>query len=151
MLAALGISLPAFRIAGGTLLLLLSIEMVFAWQSGLWTTTSGEKEEASHRAVGHEDVAIFPLAVPLLAGPGAMASILLLAGKAGPDLLEKAALLGVLVAVLVATFVCLVAGSRILARIGVTGVNVLSRVFGVVLAALAMQYVIDGVKAVMSG
>ncbi len=149
LLSALGITLPAFRIAGGILLLLLAIEMVFARQSGLRTTTAGEEAEASHRAAAHEDVAVFPLAVPLLAGPGAMASIVLLAGQAGSGLVQKALLVGVLAAVLAATFLCLVAGSRILARIGVTGVNVLTRVFGIVLAALAVQYVIDGVKAVL--
>lgn len=151
LLSALGITLPAFRIAGGILLLLLAIEMVFARQSGLRTTTTGEEEEASHRAAAHEDVAIFPLAVPLLAGPGAMASILLLAGQAGPGLAQKALLVGVLCAVLAATFACLVGGSRILGRIGVTGINVLTRVFGIVLAALAVQYVIDGVKTVIAG
>jgi multiple antibiotic resistance protein len=151
LLSALGITLPAFRIAGGILLLLLAIEMVFARQSGLRTTTKGEEAEASHRAAAHEDVAIFPLAVPLLAGPGAMASILLLAGAAVADIFEKAVLIAVLFAILPVTFLCLVAGSRILARIGVTGINVLTRVFGIVLAALAVQYVIDGVKAVMSG
>lgn len=145
LLNGLGITLPAFRIAGGILLLLLSIEMVFARQSGLRTTTTGETEEASHRA----DVAIFPLAVPLLAGPGAMASILLLMGQAGPGVVSKAVVLVVLIAVLAATFAILAAGGRILGYIGVTGINVLTRVFGIVLAALAVQYMIDGVRAVV--
>lgn len=147
ILQGLGISLPAFRIGGGILLLLLAVEMVFARQSGLRATTSGEEEEAEHRL----DVAIFPLAVPLIAGPGAMASVLLMMGNAAGSLLHQAALVGVLAAVFVANFVTLVLGTRILARIGVTGVNVLTRLLGVVLTALAVQFIIDGAKAVFAG
>ena len=143
ILLGLGIGLPAFRIGGGILLLLLAIEMVFARQSGLRSTTSGEDEEAAHRL----DVAVFPLAVPLIAGPGALASILLLMGDAAGSLVQRAVLVAVLGAVFVANFATLVLGTRILARIGLTGINVLTRVFGVVLTALAVQFVIDGAKA----
>ncbi len=143
ILQGLGIGLPAFRIGGGILLLLLAIEMVFARQSGLRATTSGEDEEAAHRL----DVAVFPLAVPLIAGPGALASILLLMGDAAGSLVQRGVLVAVLGAVFVANFATLVLGTRILARIGVTGINVLTRVFGVVLTALAVQFVIDGAKA----
>jgi multiple antibiotic resistance protein len=143
ILQGLGIGLPAFRIGGGILLLLLAIEMVFARQSGLRATTSGEDEEAAHRL----DVAVFPLAVPLIAGPGALASILLLMGDAAESLVQRGVLVAVLAAVFVANFAALVLGTRILARIGVTGINVLTRVFGVVLTALAVQFVIDGAKA----
>lgn len=143
ILQGLGIGLPAFRIGGGILLLLLAIEMVFARQSGLRSTTSGEDEEAAHRL----DVAVFPLAVPLIAGPGALASILLLMGDAAGSLVQRAVLVAVLAAVFVANFATLVLGTRILARIGVTGINVLTRVFGVVLTALAVQFIIDGAKA----
>ena len=143
ILQGLGIGLPAFRIGGGILLLLLAIEMVFARQSGLRATTSGEDEEAAHRL----DVAVFPLAVPLIAGPGALASILLLMGDAAGSLVQRGVLVAVLAAVFVANFATLVLGTRILARIGVTGINVLTRVFGVVLTALAVQFVIDGAKA----
>ena len=107
-------------------------------------TTTGEEEEAAHPL----DVAVFPLAVPLIAGPGAMASVLLLVGSAGSPA-HKAALLAVLAAVTAANFAVLVLGTRILARIGVTGINVLTRVFGVVLTALAVQFVIDGAMAVL--
>ena len=143
ILEGLGIGLPAFRIGGGILLLLLAIEMVFARQSGLRSTTSGEDEEAAHRL----DVAVFPLAVPLIAGPGALASILLLMGDAAGSLVQRGVLVAVLGAVFVANFATLVLGTRILARIGVTGINVLTRVFGVVLTALAVQFIIDGAKA----
>ena len=146
LLRALGITLPAFRIAGGILLLLLAIEMVFARQSGLRTTTSGEAEEAAHSP----DVAVFPLAVPLLAGPGALASMLLLMGEAGTAIAHQAVVLISLFGVLAATFAILVLGGQILARVGVTGVNVLTRIFGIVLSALAVQYIIDGVQQTLA-
>ena len=137
-LKALGISLPAFKIAGGILLLLLAVEMVFARHSGLRTTTTGEVEEATHRS----DVAVFPLAIPLIAGPGAMASILLLVSQAGSDMSGKAAML----AALALNLGVLLVGAKILGRVGVTGVNVLTRIFGVVLSALAVQFIIDGAR-----
>jgi multiple antibiotic resistance protein len=139
---ALGISLPAFRIAGGILLLLLSIEMVFARHSGLRTTTAGEEEEATHRP----DVAVFPLAVPLIAGPGALASMLLLMAQAGGTPWGRIAVVAAMLAALGFAFAVLVAGARVLERVGVTGINVLTRIFGVVLSALAVQFVIDGAR-----
>lgn len=140
----LGISLPAFRIAGGILLLLLSIEMVFARHSGLRTTTSGEEEEAAHRP----DVAVFPLAVPLIAGPGALASMLLLMSQSGGSALGRLVVVAAMLAALAITFVVLVVGARVLERVGVTGINVLTRIFGVVLSALAVQFIIDGAREV---
>jgi len=141
-LKALGISLPAFKIAGGILLLLLAVEMVFARHSGLRTTTTGEVEEATHRS----DVAVFPLAIPLIAGPGAMASILLLVSQAGSDMSGKAAVIAAMLAALALNLGVLLVGAKILGRVGVTGVNVLTRIFGVVLSALAVQFIIDGAR-----
>lgn len=141
-LKALGISLSAFKIAGGILLLLLAVEMVFARHSGLRTTTSGEEEEAAHRA----DVAVFPLAIPLIAGPGAMASMLLLMSQAGGNLAGKAAVIGAMLAALILNFAILLVGARIIGRVGLTGVNVLTRIFGVVLSALAVQFIVDGTR-----
>ncbi|MGB0631815.1 MAG: MarC family protein [Alphaproteobacteria bacterium] len=143
-LKMMGISLPAFRIAGGILLLLLAVEMVFARHSGLRVTTSDEEAEAAQR----NDVAVFPLAVPLIAGPGAMASMLLLMGQATSDIFRIVIVLAVMILVLALNFCILVIGARILGRVGVTGVNVLTRIFGVVLAALAVQFIIDGVREV---
>lgn len=145
-LKALGITLPAFRIAGGILLLLLAVEMVFARHSGLRTTTSSEEKEA----VSRHDVAVFPLAIPLIAGPGAITSMLLMMGGTATELLQKTVVIGVLATVLVLNFAVLVFGAQILARVGLTGVNVLTRIFGIVLTALAVQFIIDGLREVLT-
>ena len=146
LLHLLGIGLPAFRIAGGILLLLLSVEMVMAKHSGLRATTSDEEAEGSHRA----DITVFPLAIPLIAGPGAMTSIVLLMGRA-PDLPGKAMILGILVAVLVLMLICLLLTGPVMKLLGVTGINVISRVAGIILAALAVQFIVDGIQAAWPG
>jgi len=145
LLEALGIGLPAFRTAGGVLLLLLSIEMVMVRQSGLRATTDSEKEESGHRA----DVSVFPLAIPLIAGPGAMTSIVLLMGEARGDLARQAGVLGELALVLALSLGCLLGAGRLMKVLGITGVNVVTRVAGILLAALALQFMIDGVLAVV--
>ncbi|MFN4090829.1 MAG: MarC family protein [Alphaproteobacteria bacterium] len=147
LLRALGIGLPAFRIAGGALLFLLAIDMVFARRTGLRATTPGEEAEAAER----EDVAVFPLAIPLLAGPGAITSVLLLAGggpAGGPEaMMHLGVVVGVLLAVMIASLVCLLAADLLARGLGETGVNVVSRLLGLLLAALAVQFVADGVMA----
>ncbi|HUC51119.1 MAG TPA: MarC family protein [Xanthobacteraceae bacterium] len=146
LLLLFGISLAAFRIAGGLLLFWIAAEMVF----GVRSRHEGEAaEQAMEERV--RNVAAFPLAIPLLAGPGAIAATVLLAGRAGNDW----TLLGVLVGIeaLVAAF-CLITfilAQRISGLLGVTGNIVLSRLLGVLLAALAVQYVVDGIRAVMAG
>ena len=147
LLAALGVSLAAFRIAGGALLFLVAIDMVFARQSGLRSTTWSEDAEAHQRA----DVSVFPLAIPLIAGPGAIASVMLLMGEAAGSLLAQAAVLAVLALVLLVTYLCLRAAGQVVRLLGITGTNVVGRVLGIVLAALAAQFIIDGVRAAMSG
>jgi len=147
LLAALGVSLAAFRIAGGALLFLVAIDMVFARQSGLRSTTWSEDAEAHQRA----DVSVFPLGIPLIAGPGAIASVMLLMGEAAGSLLAKAAVLAVLALVLLVTYLCLRAAGQVVRLLGITGTNVVGRVLGIVLAALAAQFIIDGVRAAMSG
>ncbi len=146
LLRLLGIGLPAFRIAGGILLLLLSIEMVMAKHTGLRATTSDEEEEGSARA----DITVFPLAIPLIAGPGAMTSIVLLMGRA-PDYAGKAMILGVLACVLAIMLACLLLTGPVMRLLGVTGINVISRVAGIILAALAVQFIVDGVHASWPG
>lgn len=139
-LAFMGISLPAFRIAGGVLLLLLSIDMVMARQSGLRTTTPRENEEAGNR----EDPAVFPLGIPLIAGPGAMTSVVLLWSNAGGNWVIQGGILIELVLVLVSTLIAFRLADRMMKLLGVTGVNVVTRVLGILLAALSVQFMIDG-------
>ncbi|HEY1747376.1 MAG TPA: MarC family protein [Xanthobacteraceae bacterium] len=146
LLRALGISLPAFRIAGGLLLFAISFEMLFG-------ARMRREGEAAEQAVEEHvrNVAAFPLAIPLLAGPGAITATVLLAGRAGHDLLLVGLLLAVVVFVALASFVCFTGAGRISRLLGLTGNIVLSRLLGVLLAALAVQFVVDGVRAVMAG
>ena len=141
----LGIGLPAFRIADGLLLLLLSVDMVFARQSGIRSTTAAETEEAEDSA----DVAIFPLAIPLIAGPGAITSIILLMGRAEGDFILQAIVIALMLFVLGLCLVVFLSAIPLLDLLGVTGINVVGRVFGIVLAALAVQYILDGVLEVL--
>ncbi len=141
LLRALGISLPAFRIAGGILLLLLAVDMLMARQTGLRATTPGEDSESAHRP----DVSVFPLAIPLIAGPGALTSVIILMARTGDDIAIKAGVIGVLLLVLALTLACLYLAEVLLRLLGVTGVNVITRVSGILLAALAVQFVADGV------
>lgn len=141
LLGALGIGIPAFRIAGGILLFLLSVDMIFARPTGLRSRTVREQEEGSYQ----EDISVFPLAIPLLAGPGAITTVLLYTGGREPA--ELALFLAVLTVVLLLTLASLLLASRIMQLFGETGANVLSRVLGVLLAALAVQFVLDGLSA----
>jgi len=142
LIAMLGIGLPAFRIAGGILLLLLSIDMVFARHSGLRSATSREQQEAVQRS----DITVFPLAFPLIAGPGALTTVMLMASQEG-DYITMMGSLGVIAAVIVVTLISLLASFRLLKVMGETGMNVVSRLFGLILAALAVQFIIDGIRA----
>lgn len=136
-----GITIPAFRIAGGALLFLLSIDMVFARQSGLRSTTSKEQQEASHK----QDITVFPLAFPLLAGPGAITTILLMTSASGTSAIYWESLL-VLVMVLVITLLTLLFAPVLVRALGETGANVISRILGLLLTALAVQFMVDGIK-----
>ena len=142
LLGHLGISIDAFRIAGGVLLFRIAVGMVLASHQ---RETVEEEEEARSR----QDVSVFPLAIPLIAGPGAMASLLILVGQAKGDASKLAAVFGTTALVLGLTWLALrLSGplGRVLRR---TGVNVVTRVLGVLLAALAVQYVADGVRGLM--
>jgi multiple antibiotic resistance protein len=145
LLRALSITLPAFRIAGGLLLFSIASEMVFGVRIG---RQSREAEEAVEEHV--RNIAAFPLAIPLMAGPGAITAAVLLAGRSRSDPLQLIVLLGVIAMVLALCFVVFVAAGHIARLLGTTGSTVLSRLLGVLLAALAVQYVIDGVRAIMS-
>ena len=142
LLTYLGISLAAMRTAGGILLLLIAIDMVFARTSGGVSTTADEEAEAA----GRDDISVFPLATPLIAGPGAIGAAILLVADAHGDPARVALVAGALVAVLVLTFVLMLAAAQVQRLLGITGVHVVSRVLGILLAALAVQFVFDGVK-----
>lgn len=146
LLTALGISLAAFRIAGGALLFLLAIDMLFARQSGLRSVTLREDAEAMTRP----DVTVFPLAIPLIAGPGALATVVLLMGRAPENWPDKAIVLGLVVLVLGIVCAALLFSRPLFQLLGVTGNNVISRVLGIVLAALAAQFILDGLKAALA-
>ena len=140
LLAAMGVSLPAFRIAGGLMLFFLAIDMVFARPSGFRSSTAAENREAEER----HDITVFPLAFPLIAGPGAMTTVVLLMGRANGNPLQVISVLGVLLAVLAVVLVLLYTASGVRKLLGVTGSNVITRVLGIILAALAVQFVLDG-------
>jgi len=144
LLQLLGISVSAFKIAGGLLLFLLAVDMVLARESGLRSTTVREQEEARYR----EDISVFPLAFPLITGPGTLATLLLLTAET-TDLLGFSMVLGVGLLILAVTLVFLLLSQPLMRVIGVTGGMVISRLLGVVLAALAVQYVISGVSEVL--
>lgn len=147
-LDAMGISISAFRMFGGLLLFLIALEMVFARESGT-RTSSGEQAESRRRA----DVSVFPLAFPLIAGPGALTTILLWFGpvRIAENPLLFAGLCIAAAIVLAITYVLLRLASPLTRALGVTGTNVANRLFGVVLGALAVQFVIDGVRASFAG
>jgi len=142
LLMTLGISLHAFRIAGGLLLFSIASEMVFGVRI---ERQSQAAERAIEEHVRH--IAAFPLAIPLMAGPGAITATVLLAGRTDGHPAELALLMGVICAVLAICFAVFLTASRISRLLGVTGNVVLSRLLGVILAALAVQYVLDGVRA----
>jgi multiple antibiotic resistance protein len=143
LLGLLGIGGPAFRIAGGILLLLLSIDLVFARHTGLSSITPPEEIEAERERA----IAVFPLAIPLIAGPGAMAAVVLLMGRAGGDPARQAVVLAMLALVMALALAAMLAAERLMRLLGVTGVNVAARVSGILLAALAVQFVLDGLQA----
>lgn len=143
LLVLLGISLSAFRIAGGLLLLSSAAEMVFDRRAKRLEATAERAITVDHV----KNIAAFPLAIPLMAGPGAITAMILLAGRADGRLEYLTALYGVAAFVMAACFTCFLLAERISGLMGITGRAVMSRLLGIILAALAVQFVIDGVTA----
>jgi multiple antibiotic resistance protein len=146
LLDALGISEAAFRITGGFLLLITAVEMVLAKNSGIRSTTDDESQEAIHR----NDISVFPIAIPLIAGPGAMTSVVVLMRQA--EMISFTAQLGVaflLVVVVGIVYSSMALSDRLMKVLGITGTTVLSRVFGIILSALAIQNIINGIVLVL--
>ena len=142
LLDRLGISIPALQTAGGILLFLVGLDMVFARHSGVASTTEDEDREARER----EDIAVFPLATPLIAGPGAIGAAILLMTNAGNNLYQQLAVVSSLGFVLLLTLILMFMAGQVQRLLGVTGMNVVSRIFGLLLTALAVQFVFDGIK-----
>lgn len=142
LLGALHISLDAFRVAGGILLLLQSVDLIFAHPTGLSSITPSEEQEARSA----RDLAVFPLAFPLTAGPATLTAVVLLVGHADGDVLRTSAVIGMLLACLLIAWICMVGAGLIQRVLKTTGSNVVARVSGVILAALAVQFVFDGVR-----
>lgn len=142
LLGLLGISLDAFRIAGGIMLFLIALEMVFEKRTQRRESRAAEISKTPE----HEDISIFPMAIPMIAGPGSIATVMLLTGRSqGPA--ETLTVLGALAAVLLLTLGALLAAGPILRVLGPKIEAMITRVLGVILAALAAQFVIDGVRA----
>ena len=145
LLSLLGISLSAFRIAGGLLLLSSAAEMVF-------DRRGQRQQDLAAKAVSLDhvrNIAAFPLAIPLLAGPGAITAMILLAGRAEGDVSKLIALYVLAGLVMLACYVAFRAAESISRLLGVTGRAVISRLLGIILAALAVQFVIDGVTLLL--
>ena len=146
LLELLGISLSAFRIAGGLLLLSAAAEMVF-------DRRGTRQQDLAKKAVTVDhvrNIAAFPLAIPLMAGPGGITAMILLAGRADGDIAKLGALYAVTALVMAACCVCFIGAERISKAMGITGRAVVSRLLGIILAALAVQFVIDGVLSLQT-
>jgi multiple antibiotic resistance protein len=175
LLGIFGIHMPAFRIAGGTLLFLIALEMLFEKRSQkrnqraeqvhqeLEEDHEAEKTEKAEKtrsnatadatASGHtipddeaDDISIFPMSIPFLSGPGAIASVMLLMGKFEDNIAMQASVIGVVAVVMAIAFVFFLASNVVAKRLSPTVATVVSRLLGMILAALAVQFIIDGIK-----
>lgn len=140
LLDLLGITLPAFSIAGGILLLLIAIDMLFGRQS----RTRGTPEETSEPQRS-SDISVFPLGIPMIAGPGALAAVVLYMSAAGTNVMKIGAVVLSITIAIVASLVSMRLGTAVLRVLGETGIHVIGRVMGMILAALAVQFVLNGI------
>ena len=147
LLELLGISLSAFQIAGGLLLLSSAAEMVFDRRSQRDQATADKAISVDHV----KNIAAFPLAIPLMAGPGAITAMILLAGRADGRVDYLGGLFGVAALVMLACYLSFLMAEWISKTMGITGRAVITRLLGIVLAALAVQFVIDGILALVAG
>lgn len=145
LLKALGISLAAFRIAGGIMLFLIALEMVFEKRTQRRETRAQEVSDNPE----HDDITVFPMAIPMIAGPGSIASVMLLMARSdGLD--ESLIVLAALAATLLLTLIALLAAGPLMRLLGHRMEAMLTRLLGVILAALAAQFVIDGISVSFS-
>jgi multiple antibiotic resistance protein len=143
LLDELGVTIPALQTAGGIVLLIIALDMIFARPTSAFKLTQPEDEEAQTK----DDIAVFPLATPLLAGPGAMSAGIVLAANAEGNALALATTVGALAAVMVITLGLLLASHQLNRLLGITAQRVLMRVFGILLSGIAVQAVFNGVGA----
>jgi multiple antibiotic resistance protein len=144
VMKALGISMPAFRIAGGMMLFWIAFGMIFDLNPQRKQTVASDAITIDHI----RNVAAFPLAIPLMAGPGAITATILLAGRAGVDWTLLAVLLSLVAATMALCYLVFLSSERVSRMLGATGNIVLTRLLGVILAALAVQFVIDGIVGI---
>ena len=146
LLSHMGISLSAFRLAGGIMLFIIALEMVFEKR----TERREERAKEIEGTPEAEDISVFPMAIPMIAGPGSIASIMLLNARAA-SLGETLVVLGAMTAVILITLVALLAAGPLMRLIGVKIEAMITRVLGVILAALAVQFVLDGLERSLPG
>lgn len=142
LLSHMGVSLDAFRVAGGIMLFLIALDMVFEKR----TERRSSRAEDVMAQPEHDDISVFPMAIPMIAGPGSIASVMLLTAQAS-GLEATMTVLGALASVLTIALILLLAAGPVMKVLGYKMEAMITRILGVVLAALAVQYVIDGVKA----
>lgn len=143
VLRQLGVTIPALQTAGGIILLLIALDMIFARPGSGFKLTPSEGQEAQTK----DDIAVFPLATPLLAGPGAMSAGMLLAANAGGDPARLGIVLAALAATMALTLALMLLSQELNRMLGVTAQRVLMRVFGILLAAIAVQAAFNGLAA----
>jgi multiple antibiotic resistance protein len=139
ILDSLGITLPAFTIAGGALLFLISVDMLFGRKTGTKQTPEEEREGAESA-----NPAVFPLAVPMIAGPGTITTVLVLATLGAGDGAKLAVVFAAYASAMAAAWICMRFSTQMLRLIGTTGIHVVTRLFGILLSALAVQFVLNG-------
>lgn len=138
LLNFIGIGMPAFRISGGLLLFLIAVEMLFNKRS--------QRREEQSEDISKDDPSVFPLATPLIAGPGAMASMILLASDMKDDPSTTMIVMAAMVSVIALVFIGFLTGGVVERALGKTGINVITRLMGMLLAALSVQFVVDGLR-----
>ena len=147
VLRQLGVSIAALQTAGGIILFIISIDMTLSRRPGATTLSPGENAEVENKAEANAEIAVFPLATPLLAGPGAMTGAIVLAASTNGDSALLAAVIAGIVAVMALTLLLLLVAQEVHRMIGITARKVIVRVFGVLLAALAVQLIFNGISA----
>lgn len=146
LLATLGISLSAFRLAGGIMLFIIALEMVFEKR----TERREERAKEIEGTPEAEDISVFPMAIPMIAGPGSIASIMLLSARANGTI-EGLIVFGAMTAVIVLTLIALLLAGPLMKLIGAKLEAMITRILGVILAALAAQFVLDGLERSLPG